>query len=162
MPLKGKRLKKNRKNYSTIYVVKTTSGGVPRKEAVKAYSVMKYYDGTRSKTKGVRQLCYISFGVSLRPKQVAETYRKRFGIESSYKLSNRKRARTSSRNAGYRAFLFAVSLLIQNAWVTVKRMYCKRTARWSRSFISLQDFTNVLLAVIREAYGEFTKLRFET
>ncbi len=154
MPMKGKRLKKKKGSYKTTYVVRSNLGGVCREELVQAYSVIKYDAGKRFKKHGARQLCYISWRVNLAPKKVAEVYRKRFGIESSYKLSKAVRPRTSSRRPAYRAFLFAASIFLQNAWVEVKQLFCRRVPKWSRQFITLRDFANVMLVVIREWYGE--------
>jgi len=46
-----------------------------------------------------------------------ETYRKRFGIETSYRQLNEGRARTSSRNAELRLLFFGVALVLRNLWV---------------------------------------------
>lgn len=53
------------------------------------------------------------------PKRADQIYRLRGGIESSYKLNNKARPRTSSRRPAVRLFYFAVSFLLQNAWVTL-------------------------------------------
>jgi putative transposase len=156
MPLRGKRLKKKRGSYRTEYAVRSGANG---EEVVAAYSVIKYDAGKRFGKHGARQLQYITWHVGLPPRKVAEAYRKRFGIESSYKLSKKKRPRTSSRNPAYRAFLFAASIFLQNAWVKVKRAYCLRVKKWSHEFIALQDFTNVLLAIVRQQYGEITSFK---
>ena len=154
MPLKGNRLKKKRGSYKTFYVVKTVAGGVCREERVRAYSVVKYDAGKRFKRRGSRHWQYISWGVRLTPKQVAVEYRKRFGIESSYKLLKKARPRTSSRNPAYRVFLLAASFFLQNAWVEVKRVFCWRVPRWSEDFVSFRDFLDAMLAVVRGLYGE--------
>ena len=48
---------------------------------------------------------------------VRETYRKRFGIETSYRQMNQARARTSSRKPVLRLLYVGVALLLRNAWV---------------------------------------------
>lgn len=154
VPLKGNRLKKKRGSYKTFYTVKTAAGGTAREVRLRAYSVVKYDAGKRFKKKGSRRWCYVTFRVDAEPLKLAEMYRKRFGIESSYKLSKKVRARTSSRNPAYRFFLLAASFFLQNVWVEVKMAFCWRVKKWSASFISLRDFADVLLAVIREEYGE--------
>lgn len=154
MPLKGSRLKKKRGSYKTFYVVRTVAGGVYREERVKAYSVVRYDTGKRFGKRGSRHWQYVSWGVSLTPKQIAREYRRRFGIESSYKLLKRARPRTSSRNPAYRAFLLVASFFLQNAWVEVKRVFCWRVPRWSEFFVSFRDFLDAVLAVVRLLYGE--------
>ena len=53
-------------------------------------------------------------------KRVFDEYRKRFGIESSYRLMNASRARTSSRDPKRRLLFVAVSFILINTWVYVK------------------------------------------
>jgi len=154
MPMKGKRLEKKRRSYKTTYAIRSTVNGIRREERVPAYSVIKYDAGKRFKKHGARQLTYIAWRVGFAPRKVAQVYRKRFGIESSYKLCKKTRARTSTRRPAYRAFLLAASFLLQNAWVQVKRLFCLRVPKWSSSFVTLRDFADVLLGVVREVYGE--------
>lgn len=162
MPMKGNRLEKKRGSYQTTYMIKTAGRGRKRQETVRAYSVIKYDRGKRFGKHGSRQLCYISWGVRMPPRKIADEYRKRFGIESSYKLSKKSRPRTSTRNPAYRAMLLAASFLLQNAWVDVKQKFCSRTPRWSREFITLRDFMDAMLAIGREFYGELTSFVLKT
>jgi putative transposase len=48
---------------------------------------------------------------------VRETYRRRFGIETSYRQLHQGRARTSSRNAELRLLFVGVALVLRNLWV---------------------------------------------
>jgi hypothetical protein len=48
---------------------------------------------------------------------VYETYRKRFGIESSYRQLNECRIRTSTRNPLLRLLYVGIALLLRNVWV---------------------------------------------
>jgi hypothetical protein len=51
------------------------------------------------------------------PARVSELYRRRFGIESSYRQMNQCRARTCTRNPAVRLFLVGVALVLRNVWV---------------------------------------------
>lgn len=51
------------------------------------------------------------------PRWVADTYRLRFGIESSYRQLNEARVKTCTRNPRVRLFLVAVALILRNVWV---------------------------------------------
>src|SRR4029077_17496470 len=51
------------------------------------------------------------------PRWVADTYRLRFGIESSYRQLNEARVKTCTRNPLVRLFLIAVALILRNIWV---------------------------------------------
>jgi putative transposase len=51
---------------------------------------------------------------------VFELYRRRFGIETSYRLMNTMRARTTSASVTLRLFYVALALLLLNLWCYVK------------------------------------------
>jgi len=154
IPMRGKRLKKKKGGYRTTYHMKSTSNGKPTSQLVSAVSVIKYNRGKRFKHHGAMQLCFIIYRVNFSLRQIAEFYRRRFGIESSYKLDKAIRARTSSRNPAIRMFLFNVAVLIQNIWVEVKLLFCKRVCKTSALMITLHDFANILVYWVRRYYGE--------
>jgi len=52
---------------------------------------------------------------------VRESYRRRFRIESSYRLLEEARGRTSSRDAGVRLWYVVLALLLVNAWLQARR-----------------------------------------
>jgi putative transposase len=63
------------------------------------------------------QLVYATWGlVGWSAADVAETYRRRFGIEASYRQLNSCLARTSSRCERYRLLLVGLALLLCNLW----------------------------------------------
>jgi putative transposase len=55
------------------------------------------------------------------PLHIFQFYRRRFGIESSYRQMNRVRARTSSTDPALRLLYVGVAFLILNLWVVLKR-----------------------------------------
>ena len=50
------------------------------------------------------------------PRQVADTYRLRFGIEASYRQMNEARIKTCSRSPQLRFLFVAIALLLRNVW----------------------------------------------
>ena len=156
IPMKGNRLKKKKGSYRTTYLMKSVKDGKPISQLVGAVSVIRYNRGKRFKHHGAMQLCFIIWGIGLGLRSIAEAYRKRFGIESSYKLDKSIRPRTSSKNPAIRLFLFNTAAIIQNFWVVVKLVFCKRICRASEKMITLRDFTDILLYQIRKHYGENT------
>ena len=48
---------------------------------------------------------------------IRETYRTRFGIETSYRQMNEGRIRTCTRNPLLRLFFFALAMILRNVWV---------------------------------------------
>jgi putative transposase len=56
------------------------------------------------------------------PAQAAEMYRKRYGIETSYRQMNQGRIRTCTRNPILRLLLVGIALVLRNLWVWLHRM----------------------------------------
>lgn len=79
--------------------------------------VCKNYRGRRNRH-GRRTQLYACWGL---PRHSAtwiyETYRKRFGIETSYRQMNEARIRTTTRNPLLRFLFVALALILRNVWV---------------------------------------------
>jgi len=58
---------------------------------------VKYMKGKRGK-KGCENLGFVVHGVDWSPRKVSTTYRRRFAIESSYRMRNQVKPKTSSKN----------------------------------------------------------------
>ena len=81
-----------------------------------------YLKGKTGK-KGKISLGYVVSKLSWTPEKVHQVYKFRFGIESSYRLRNRVRPFTTSRNPTLR-FLFAIiSFLMENVWVSLQWIF---------------------------------------
>lgn len=68
----------------------------------------------------VKWLAFILIHLDWSAKQVMLRYRRRFGIESSYRQLGRLRVRTTSRNPALRFFLLGLALLLLNVWVYLR------------------------------------------
>jgi Transposase DDE domain len=109
-----------RKSYTTTYERKSTIYG---QESLPLYIVCKYSKG-KYKRQGVFRFAYIVIGsLKRQPAQIAEEYRRRFGIETSYRLMNTVRARTTCKIATFRLFLVVLAFLWLNLWQYVKWMH---------------------------------------
>ncbi len=53
------------------------------------------------------------------PTEIRERYRKRFGIESSYRQLRQARIHTCTRNPRLRLVFVAVALILRNLWVWI-------------------------------------------
>jgi Transposase DDE domain len=63
-------------------------------------------------------LLYATWGLTHRPLSwIRATYRRRFGIESSYRQAHQARIRTSSRTPALRLLFMGVALVLRNVWV---------------------------------------------
>jgi putative transposase len=77
----------------------------------------KSYRHHKTKRRYSRKLLYAVWRVGGRPVQVRELYRRRFGVESSYRQLGQVRPRTSARSGVVRLLWVAVGLILRNAWV---------------------------------------------
>lgn len=82
----------------------------------------------RRKSKGRRRvLVFATWGFDVpSPAWARETYRKRFGIETSYRQVQQAQAWTTSRSCKLRLLLFGLALLLRNAWVWLHRCILSR------------------------------------
>ena len=83
---------------------------------------VKYLKGKRGK-KGLENLGFVVFGVKWSPRKVSTVYRRRFAIESSYRMRNVVKPKTSSKNADIRYFYTLVSFLLKNIWLYLQKKH---------------------------------------
>lgn len=92
-----------------------------RREMVDICVAIDNYAGRWGKH-GRRKLVYACWGIRrAAPAWIRETYRRRFGIESSYRQMNQGRIRTCSRNPVLRLLFVGIALILRNAWVLIHR-----------------------------------------
>jgi hypothetical protein len=114
-------------------------------------------DAGRKGRRGRHTLVYAYWGIH--PGSIAwirQTYRRRFGIETSYRQMERARIRTSSRDPLRRLLFAGLALLLRNAWVwlhlmriaarhgTVLTLHLERL-RFTDLLLKLQTFAEHLL-----------------
>ena len=83
---------------------------------------VKYMKGKRGKN-GCENLGFVVHGVDWSPRKVSTTYRRRFAIESSYRMRNQVKPKTSSKNATIRYFYALISFLLKNIWLCLQRKH---------------------------------------
>ena len=87
-----------------------------------------------------------------------QLYRRRFGIETSYRIAEMARPRTSSRETALRLLNMFVAVLIENEWVIAKLLYASNRHRGTPVvFDELIRFRQLLLMIvcsINKIYGE--------
>lgn len=81
----------------------------------------KTYRHARTGRRHTRKLLYLTWRVGGGPVAVRDLYRKRFGIESSYRQLGEARPRTSCRDGVVRLLWVAIGLVVRNAWVWANR-----------------------------------------
>jgi hypothetical protein len=82
----------------------------------------------RADKRGRRTWVYAQWGMRYAQlRWVQQSYRRRFRIESSYRLLETGRGRTSSRDEGLRLWYVVLAVLLVNLWLTLRR---EATQRW--------------------------------
>lgn len=88
---------------------------------------------------------------------VEQTYRRRFGIESSYRQLRQAKARTATRSARVRLLWVGLALLLRNVWVWVHEAYLARRRPGGRvpqlERLRFQRLLHWLAQAAAEAFG---------
>lgn len=91
------------------------------------------------------------------PKQVKRAYRRRFGIECSYRQLRRLRIITNSRNPAFRFFVLGFALLLVTIWAHLRWLFCRIKGRGQpridETRMRLQLFIGMLRRSIEQLYG---------
>jgi putative transposase len=102
---------------------------------------------------GRRTLVYAFWG--FRPGSTAwvrETYRRRFGIETSYRQMNEARLRMCSRNPCLRLLFFGLAMILRNAWVWFHiAIFARHYGRRVELHLEALPFEDLLLNLQRVA-----------
>ena len=113
-----KQILKGNKARSEQYVMKNSK----KKILLNIVIDVKYLKGKRGK-KGLENLGFAVFGVKWPPRKVSTVYRRRFAIESSYRMRNIVKPKTSSKNANIRYFYALISFLLKNVWLYLQKKH---------------------------------------
>lgn len=123
-PIRGKKggiraLCRGRGSYTTSY---TFTDGTPVRLVLVQQRISQRHKGTKRR---IKWLAFVLVGLTWEPNKVFQKYRRRFGIESSYRILRQAKTRTNSRNIALRFFLLAFALLIQNVWVKARWLFTR-------------------------------------
>ena len=158
-PLKGKTggtraLCQGRRSYRTEHTFRSQDYG----ELTVPVMVVRTRSQRRDGTYLWAWLVYVLLNVpDLTARQVRQAYRRRFGIESSYRLLEQVRGHTTARNAALRFLWMGIALLIGNIWIALHWTFLRRcgsgprrVARWAFILPCMLQF---LRRAIEAIYG---------
>ncbi|MDJ0719382.1 MAG: ISH3 family transposase, partial [Prochloraceae cyanobacterium] len=105
---------------------------------------------------GTEYLPYVVYKVNISLNSIYQNYRKRFGIESSYRLKNICRIRTTTKNPIIRLLFVGISFLLVNIWIYILWSKISKPRRGSRlvyhSLLTLKQMLAFLSNVINRIY----------
>jgi putative transposase len=162
LPKRGARLKAlltGRASSRTTYTMRSADDG---EVTFPLWIACRYAAGRR----GHHGREYLPFAVvgtpvcSLPVLRIADQYRSRFGIESSYRQAEQVRAPTTSRHPALRLLLVTISLLLPNLWVWLKAHLLQHVARadradlraWLAGRFRLDRFRDLLVIALQTRY----------
>ena len=116
---------------------------------------------TAKRTKRMRRraswLLFILIQLELTPHQARRLYRRRFGIESSYRCAGQVRGWTTSRNPAYRFVLIGLSFILLNVWLQLRWCFTqvpRRGRRWlATQQLPLTRFVKFMRRALEQQYG---------
>lgn len=154
-PIRGKNggtkaLCKGRKSYRTAYTF--TDGTAV--EMVMVATLPRRRGGQR----GRKWLAYVVIELpDWSPQQIKRAYRRRFGIECSYRQFRRLRIITTCRNPAFRFFVLGFGLLLVTIWAQLRWLFCRVVGRGrprlDETQLRLQQFIAMLRRAVEHIYG---------
>ena len=110
-----KQFLKGRTSYKTNYTMSRSQDDFVTFEL---WIICKYKKGKRGQ-KGLEYYVYVTYKVKTSLKHIHQCYRQRFGIETSYRLKNLCRIRTTTKKPNLRLLFVGISFLLVNIWVNL-------------------------------------------
>ena len=151
-PIRGKTggtkaLCKGKASYATTY---RFSDGTP----ARICCVRTKVPNRRGK-KRVKWLLYVTINIDWQPTTVKKRYRRRFGIEASYRQMRQLRLFSTSRNPALRFFMYGLAFVLLNIW-TLLRWKCTQdpsTRRIDKAVFPLARFKGFIRRTIERLRG---------
>lgn len=165
-PIRGKQggtraLCTGRASYRTAYTFDSPTHGQFTAELAVCRTFTSAKRTQRLKRR-VEWLIFILIELDLKPQQARSRYRRRFGIESSYRCAGQARGWTTSPNAAYRFVLLAVSFILLNVWIRLRWLFTQLPRRGRRLLdtkrFQLRRFLNFIRRALERDYGSLNTI----
>ena len=102
-------------------------------------------------------LIFILIHLDLSPHQAQRSYRRRFGIETSYRCAGQVRGWTTSSNPAYRFVLIGLSFFLLNVWLHLRWLFTQVPRRGRRKLddkrFQLTRFGKFVSRALEQRYG---------
>jgi putative transposase len=144
------------KSYRTAYTFK----GEHNRQFTAQLAVCRVFT-TAKRTKRMKRraqwMVFILIHLDLSPRQARRLYRRRFGIETSYRCAGRTRGWTTSNNPAYRFLLIALAFILLNVWVHLRWLFTQVPRRGCRRLdtkrFELTRFAMFIIRALQHLYG---------
>ncbi|MEH2183876.1 MAG: ISH3 family transposase [Nostoc sp.] len=123
-----KQLLKGEKSYKTTYTITRDKDDTVTFDL---WIICKYGKGKRKKH-GIQYFAYVAHKVKTNLDYIYQDYRKRFGIETSYRLKNVCRIKTNNKNPALRLLFVGISFLLVNIWINLLWLKISHKRKGSR------------------------------
>ena len=110
-----KQFLKGRRSYKTTYTMSRSQDDFVTFDI---WIICKYKRGKRGQN-GIEYYVYVTYKVNTNLNHIHQCYRQRFGIETSYRLKNLCRIRTTTKKPTLRLLFVGISFLLVNIWVNL-------------------------------------------
>lgn len=143
-------------SYLTSHTFKSAKHGAVRAKVAlcRSFTTSKR---TSRKERKIQWLCYILINCQMKAKEVRKKYRRRFGIETSYRCSRQLRGWTSAKNAAYRFLLISLSFILLNVWIRLRWLFSRKKRRGRRILVQahfrLRRFARFIVNALETLYG---------
>lgn len=147
-----------RTSYATRYTLNSSHYG---SVTVQMRVVCNYYKGFKGKH-GIQYTLYVVHRVNVALHQLHHHYKERFGIETSYRIKNHCRIRTTTKNPVTRFLFVALAFLLVNLWVYLLWHFVSCTQRGGRvvyrALFSLKTMLEFLCRAVERHFPPITAI----
>ena len=159
-PIRGKKggtraLCHGRGSYITQYTFNSPKQG----EFTAKLAVCKVFTTSRRTGRSKRRadwMIFILIRCGFSPRRIRQVYRRRFGIESSYRCARSTRGWTTSPNPVIRFLLIALSFFLLNVWIALRWLFAQVPRRGGRTVdyahFRLQRLADWIISALNAIY----------
>jgi putative transposase len=145
-----------RKSYRTTYTFHG-QGGATYTAQLAVCRVFTTAKRTRRHKREADWMIFILIHLDWVPRYARRQYRRRFGIETSYRCAGQVRGWTTSPNAAYRFVLIALSFVLINVWVHLRWLFTQvphpGRRRLATKCFELGRLAKFIVRALEEEYG---------
>jgi putative transposase len=145
------------KSYRTTHTFRNRAEKKERTADVAVCRVFSTAKRTGRMERRAGWLVFILINLDLEPRQARRLYRRRFGVETSYRCAGQVRAWTTSKNPALRFVLIGLSFFLLDAWLHLRWLYTqvpRRGHRWlDTKRFTLKRFARFIVSAVERRYG---------